>query len=200
MRVVLATANRGKLRELEHALAPLGIELVAQSDLGIESADETGHSLAENALIKARHAARQSGLAALADDSGLEVDALDGQPGVQSARYAGAQASDADNIAKLLDELRTGPETARGARFRCVLAFVNTADDEAPLICEGVWEGRIGPAPAGTGGFGYDPVFLVDGLGVTAAQLTTEQKRALSHRARALRNLLAALQARQWRA
>lgn len=199
MHVVLATANRGKLRELVALLAPLGIDITAQSDSGIQPAEESGASFVENALLKARHAALRSGLAALADDSGLEVHALDGRPGVRSARYAGAGASDADNIARLLEELRTVPPAHRGARFRCVLALVRSSDDSVPLICEGVWEGRIAEAPAGDGGFGYDPVFLVDGLGVTAAQLAPERKNSLSHRAQALKKLGEALRALQSR-
>jgi len=170
MRVVLATGNPGKLRELRELLVGTGIELVAQSDLGIESVEETGLTFLENALLKARYAAAQSGLVAISDDSGLEVDALGGQPGVHSARYAGPDADPPANNAKLLAELAkvAGPE--RTARFRCVVTLVRSASDAAPLICEGVWEGRIGVLPAGENGFGYDPLFLVDGLDLTAAQ------------------------------
>ncbi|HEU4529798.1 MAG TPA: RdgB/HAM1 family non-canonical purine NTP pyrophosphatase [Steroidobacteraceae bacterium] len=191
MRVVLATGNRGKLREFAALLAPLGIALERQSAFGIDPVEETGRTFAENALLKARHAAGASGLPALADDSGLEVQALGGRPGVYSARFAGPDASDADNVRKLLEEMR-GVE-ARAARFRCVLAFVRTADDAAPLICEGAWAGHIAQAPAGEQGFGYDPVFAVPGLGLTAAQLAPERKNALSHRAQALARLVAAL-------
>jgi XTP/dITP diphosphohydrolase len=197
VRVVLATANRGKLRELEALLAPLGMQVIAQAEFGIEPIEETGSTFTENALIKARHAARHSGMTALADDSGLEVDSLDGRPGVHSARYAGAGASDADNVRKLLAELGDREPAQRTARFRCVLAMVGAADDPAPVICEGTWSGRIATAPAGDGGFGYDPVFVVEGTNVTAAQLPPERKNALSHRARALAQLGAALGALQ---
>lgn len=193
MRVVLATANRGKLRELQALLGPLGLEVLPQSDFGIESAEETGDTFAANALIKARHAALHAGIAALADDSGLEVDALDGRPGVRSARYAGAGASDADNVAKLLAELDAVPSARRTARFRCALALVRSFEDPAPLVCEGAWEGRIAQEPAGHDGFGYDPVFLVAGTDLTAAQLAPERKNAMSHRAQALHKLVAAL-------
>ncbi len=195
MRVVLATGNRGKLREFAQLLAPVGIALEPQSSFGIEPIEETGSTFAENALLKARHAARAAGLAALADDSGLEVQALGGRPGVYSARYAGPAARDADNVRKLLEEMRG--VTERAARFRCVLAFVRTADDPAPLICAGEWAGHIVQAPAGELGFGYDPVFEVPGLGLTAAQLAPERKNALSHRAQALARLVAALRALQ---
>lgn len=193
MRLVLASANPGKLRELRALLAPLGFELVPQSELGIPSAVENGASFADNALIKARHAARASDLAALADDSGLEVDALGGRPGVHSARYAGDDANDARNLAKLLGELADVPDERRGARYRCVIAFVRRADDAQPLLAEGAWEGRIAQTPRGTGGFGYDPVFVPAGENRTAAELEPAVKNASSHRARALRALEAQL-------
>ena len=199
MRLVLASGNRGKLRELAALLGPLGLQLEPQAQFGVQPAQETGRSFAENALSKARHAALGSGLAALADDSGLEVDALGGRPGVHSARYAGQDANDAANVRKLLEELRTVPAERRTARFRCVLALVRAADDPVPLLCEGTWDGRIATAPAGTGGFGYDPVFLVVPLGRTVAQLAPEEKNALSHRAQALHQLVAALRALQSR-
>jgi XTP/dITP diphosphohydrolase len=195
MRVVLATGNRGKLREFAALLAPLDIVLEAQSAFGIEPIEETGRTFAQNALLKARHAARTSGLAALADDSGLEVQALGGRPGVYSARFAGVGVRDEDNVRKLLEEMRGVGD--RAARFRCVLAFVRHADDPAPLLCEGTWAGHIAQEPAGDQGFGYDPVFQVAGLGLTAAQLAPDRKNALSHRGQALAQLVSALRALQ---
>ena len=171
MRVVLASANAGKLRELTALLAPLGLELVTLASLGIESPPETGETFRDNALIKARHAAAASGLPALADDSGIEVDALGGKPGVRSARFAGENASHAENLAKLLLDLHAVPEGLRGARFQCRIAFVRGPDDAHPLVAEGTWEGRIGTAPRGSGGFGYDPVFVPTGFASTAAEL-----------------------------
>lgn len=193
MNLVLASANAGKQREFAALLAPAGIELVLQSALGIDSVAETGTTFEANALLKARHAAGRSGLPALADDSGLEVDALDGRPGVWSARYAGAMATDADNNARLLSELAGVPAERRGARYRCVLALVRTADDAAPLIASGSWEGRIAARPAGGGGFGYDPLFVPEGHTVSAAELPAAQKNALSHRGKALADLVAQL-------
>jgi XTP/dITP diphosphohydrolase len=184
--LVLATANAGKQREFEALLAPIGMQLVLQSVLGIDSVVETGATFEANALLKARHAAARSGLPALADDSGLEVDALGGRPGVWSARYAGATATDADNNARLLSELAGLPPERRGARYRCVLALVRSAGDAAPLIASGSWEGRIGTHAAGRGGFGYDPLFVPEGLEMSAAELPVAQKNASSHRGRAL--------------
>jgi XTP/dITP diphosphohydrolase len=195
MRVVLATANAGKQREFAALLQPLDIELLLQSTLGIGNIEETGTSFEANALLKARHAAAVSGLPALADDSGLEVDALGGRPGVYSARYAGADASDADNNALLIRELAQVPEAQRSARYRCVLALVRSGDDAMPLLSHGSWEGRIAREPAGSGGFGYDPWFIPRGFDCTAAQLPLAEKNALSHRAMALRALVAALRA-----
>lgn len=187
MKVVLASANPGKLRELAALAAPLGWELVPQHALGIPSAAETGETFRDNALLKARHAASAAGLAALADDSGIEVDALGGRPGVYSARYAGEHATDRQNLEKMLAELHGVPPERRSARYRCVIAYVAGADDPAPILAEGSWEGRIGIAPRGTGGFGYDPIFLPrDADGRTAAELGREEKDAVSHRARAL--------------
>ena len=159
MRVVVATGNRGKLRELAALLVPLGVELVPQSDFGIEPPPETGATFLENALIKARHAARITQLPAIADDSGLEVDALGGAPGVHSARFAGESASDAENNEKLLGALASVPHEKRTARYRAVIVFVSGPNDLMPLIGEGAWEGHIGLAPRGAGGFGYDPLF-----------------------------------------
>jgi XTP/dITP diphosphohydrolase len=189
MRVVLASGNAGKLTELRALLEPFGLDLAPQGSLGIEPADETGESFRDNALIKARHAARRSGLAALADDSGIEVAALGGRPGVYSARYAGPAASDADNLAKLLAELQAVPEAQRSARYRCSIAFVRGPHDASPLLAEGTWTGRIAHTPRGTGGFGYDPVFIPAGRDETAAELAPDVKNALSHRGQALRSL-----------
>lgn len=194
MRLVLATGNAGKQRELAALLAPRGCELILQTTLGIASAEETGHTFEANALLKARHAAREARLPALADDSGIEVDALDGRPGVFSARYAGEQASDADNLALLLDELTGVPLPLRSARYRCVISMVTSADDPSPLIAAGSWEGHLIGTPRGTGGFGYDPVFVPAGETRTAAELSAAEKNAVSHRALALRALL-----EQWR-
>ncbi len=196
MRVVLASSNRGKLREFTQLLAPLGITFVTQAQLGIEPPEETGATFAANAILKARHASAISGLPAMADDSGLEVDALNGAPGVHSARYAGGHGDDAANIVKLLAHLRAlqivfGPETTR-ARFRCVIALVRAADDPAPQLAHGAWEGYIAAAPRGTGGFGYDPVFVDLASGSTAAELPAGIKNARSHRGQALGALLAA--------
>lgn len=189
MKAVLASSNAGKLRELAAILSPLGYELVTQSSLGIDTPPETGTTFAENALLKARHAARLSGLPAIADDSGIEVDALDGRPGVYSARYAGEGATDLANLQKMLEELRDVPMERRSARYQCVIAFARSADDPAPLIAHGAWEGRVLTAPRGAGGFGYDPIFKPAGLEVTAAELSAEDKNARSHRGEALRAL-----------
>src|SRR5579872_5372174 len=194
MRVVLASGNPGKLRELAALLSPLGLELVAQNALGVESPPETGSTFVDNALIKARHAADATGLPALADDSGIEVDALGGRPGVYSARYAGEGASDLENLRKMLEELRDVPLAARTARYRCVIAFVRSSSEE-PLLAEGSWEGRIRPEPRGSGGFGYDPVFVPAGSELTAAELPAEHKNASSHRGQAMRALVARLPA-----
>lgn len=191
-RVVLASGNAGKQRELRALLAPLGIEVLLQSDFGIESCEETGDTFEANALLKARHAAAAAHLPAIADDSGLEVDALGGRPGVRSARYAGEGASDAQNNAKLLAELAGVPDAARTARYRCVIAFVRNSEDPAPQITHGSWEGRIALAPSGTGGFGYDPLFIPEGQSITAAQMRAQDKNDVSHRAQALAHLLRA--------
>jgi XTP/dITP diphosphohydrolase len=199
-RVVLASANAGKQREFAELLGALGIELILQSTLGIASIAETGSTYEANALLKARHAADLSGLPALADDSGLEVDALGAAPGVHSARYAGEGASEQDNNARLLAQLLSVPQAARTARYRCVLALVRTADDPAPLLAYGSWPGSIAPAPRGAGGFGYDPLFIPERPFMagrepqTAAQMPLELKNRLSHRAMAMRSLMQALQ------
>jgi len=194
VKLVLATANAGKQREFAALLAPLGIELLLQSALGIDSVEETGTTFEANALLKARHAAGQAGRPALADDSGLEVDALDGRPGVWSARFAGAAATDADNNAQLMAQLDAVPPGRRGARYRCILALVRSADDARPLIASGSWEGSIALRAAGDGGFGYDPLFIPEGHEVTAAELSAAHKNALSHRARALAALVAQIE------
>lgn len=199
-RLVVATGNPGKLREFRALLAGLPFEVVSQADLGVEPAEETGTTFLANALLKARHARRATGLAALADDSGLEVDALQGAPGVHSARYAGAGASDAANNAKLVAALAGVPAAKRGARYRCVLVYLPApaaaggaraahAPESAPVVAEGAWEGRIVDAPRGGGGFGYDPHFLVPELGLTAAELDAERKNRISHRGLAMRSL-----------
>lgn len=193
MRVVLASSNAGKFRELGSLLAPLGFELIAQSSLGIVSPPETGQTFAANALLKARFAASLANLPALADDSGIELDALGGHPGVFSARYAGPAASDLENLRKMLDELRDVPAARRTARYRCVIAFVRTPSDPAPVLAEGAWDGCIVGTPRGSAGFGYDPLFLPKGLDRTAAELAPEEKNALSHRGQALRALIAML-------
>jgi XTP/dITP diphosphohydrolase len=194
-RVVLASGNAGKLRELAALLAPAGFELVSQDVLGVAAVPETGATLRDNALIKARHAARATGLAALADDSGLEVDALGGRPGVHSARYARDGASDAENLTRLLEELAAVPLAQRRARYRCVIAWLRGPDDALPLVATGTWEGHIACAPRGSGGFGYDPVFVPAGGERTAAELPAAEKNAASHRGRAARALLAQLRA-----
>jgi XTP/dITP diphosphohydrolase len=195
-RVVLATGNRGKLAELRAMLAGTGLEMLPQSDFGIEPPVEDGETFAANALIKARHAARQAGMPAIADDSGLEVDALGGRPGIHSARYAGPRCGDGDNIAKLLRELAGVPDAARTARYRCAMAWVDHADDPDPLVCEASWEGRIARAARGTGGFGYDPLFIPAGSEFTAAEMPAGEKNLASHRGQALRALAAALRPR----
>ena len=192
MQVVLASGNAGKVREFAALLAARDIEVIPQSTFGIVTPEETGSTFLENALLKARHAAT-AGLPALADDSGIEVDALQGRPGVRSARYAGEHASDADNLALLLRELAGVPEARRTARYHCVLVLVRHPDDPQPIIATGTWEGRVLSAPRGTGGFGYDPLFQPEGLTLSAGELPAAQKNVLSHRAQALRALLAAL-------
>ena len=192
-RLVLASGNPAKRRELEALLAPLAFEVIPQATLGIESAPETGTTFLANALLKARHAAQRAQLPALADDSGLEVDALGGRPGVWSARFAGAQASDAANLHRLLDELQAVPEERRQARYQCVIVLMRSAEDEQPLVARGTWEGRIAQAPRGHGGFGYDPVFVPAGERRTAAELSSAEKNSVSHRAQALAALIAAL-------
>ena len=192
MRTVLASGNTGKLEELTAILRPLGLALIAQTALGIDSPPETGATFLDNALIKARHATRESGLPSLADDSGIEVDALDGRPGVRSARFAGEGASDAANLHKLLAELHDVPMEFRQARYHCVIAYVRRHDDPDPIVAHGTWEGRIALAARGSGGFGYDPIFLPADAHCTAAELDPAAKNEVSHRAQALRAWVAA--------
>lgn len=189
-RVVLASGNAGKLKEMGELLAGLDWQVLAQHELGVQDVAETGLSFVENALIKARHACRITGLPALADDSGLIVDALGGAPGLHSARYAGEPSNAAANIAKLLDALRDVPAERRTARFYSVIVLLRHAEDPQPLICEGSWEGRVLDAPRGEAGFGYDPVFLDVTHALSAAQMPAHLKNALSHRGMALRELV----------
>ncbi|WP_312772848.1 XTP/dITP diphosphatase [Atlantibacter hermannii] len=192
-KVVLATGNAGKVRELASLLQDFGLDIVAQTDLGVESAEETGLTFIENSILKARHAAAITGLPAIADDSGLAVDALGGAPGIYSARYAGVDASDRQNLEKLLVALKDVPDGQRQAQFHCVLVYLRHADDPTPLVFHGVWPGEITHTPAGEGGFGYDPIFYVLSEGKTAAELTREEKSAISHRGQALKQLLEAM-------
>jgi len=196
VRVVLASSNKGKLRELSALLAPLGYEVVPQGALGIDTPPETGDTFAANALLKARHAAAESNLPALADDSGIEVDALNGRPGIYSARYAGEGASDQDNLLKMLGEMQGVPALKRTARYQCVIAFVSTADDPDPILAKGTWEGWLTSQPRGLEGFGYDPIFIPSGFDRTAAELDPGEKNSLSHRGQALRALIDQLRRR----
>jgi XTP/dITP diphosphohydrolase len=192
-RAVLASSNPGKLREFAALLAPLSLQLAAQGDFGIQPAHETGSTFIQNALLKARHAARHAHLPALADDSGLEVEALGGRPGVWSARFAGEGASQEQNLRQLLMELEGVPQGFRQARYQCVIVWVRSVGDQAPLIAHGTWQGHIVRVPRGRGGFGYDPVFVPEGEQRSAAELTAAEKNAVSHRAQALNALVAML-------
>lgn len=189
-RLVLATGNAGKLREMRAILAPWQVDVRPLSEFTTEIADETGLGFVENAIIKARFASRAADLPAIADDSGIEVDALGGMPGVYSARYAGPQADDAANNARLLVELDGVADTNRGARYRCAMVFLRGPDDASPVICQASWEGRIARVPRGSGGFGYDPLFLVGDGELTAAELDPVLKNRVSHRGQALRALV----------
>lgn len=190
MLIVIATSNPGKLSEFRALLGPLAIDVRPQSDFTREVAAETGLSFIENAILKARCAARAAGLPAIADDSGLEVDALHGAPGIYSARYAGPHASDRDNLHKLLESLRDVPVGRRTARYQCALAFLRWELDPSPVVCQASWEGHIIDVPRGSGGFGYDPIFLPAGSGLTAAELAAAEKNRISHRGKALQQLL----------
>jgi XTP/dITP diphosphohydrolase len=196
-RVVLATGNPGKLRQFSELLDGSGLVLVRQSDFGIEPPPETGSTFLENSLIKARNAARLSGLPAIADDSGLEVDALGGRPGLYSARYAGEGASDEQNLRKMLLELENVPAAKRTARYHSVIVFIVNAEDPSPLVGEGVWEGAIAGTPRGTGGFGYDPIFVPRGEILTAAEMPAPLRNERCHRGQASRAFLAQLGARR---
>lgn len=192
-KIVLATGNQGKVREMADLLADFGFDVVAQSEFNVSEVAETGTTFIENAIIKARHAAKETGFAAIADDSGLEVDCLNGAPGIYSARYAGDHASDAENIEKLLEALKEVPEAQRTARFHCVLVLMRHADDPTPIVCHGQWEGRILAQTQGNHGFGYDPIFLVPEEQCSSAQLDPMRKKQLSHRGKALKQLFAQL-------
>ena len=197
-RVVLATGNPGKLREMRAILAGHDLEVVAQGDLGIAPPVEDGDSFIANALLKARHAAADRELPVIADDSGIEVDALGGRPGIHTARYAGPEADERANNAKLLMELAGVLDHKRTARYRCAMVFLREADDPAPIIAETTWEGRIGLERRGTGGFGYDPLFIVEGGSITAAEMPAEEKNRVSHRGRALAELAARMREAGW--
>ena len=196
-RIVLASGNAGKAREISEMLANYRIEVLPQSAFNVIEVEETGLTFVENALLKARNATAHSGLPAIADDSGLEVDALNGAPGIYSARYAGSDASDSDNLTKLLTALADVPGAQRTARFQCLMVYMEHANDPTPIICQGTWEGRILFEPRGTQGFGYDPVFFVRTHNCSAAELPPIVKNNLSHRGQALRQLLTALSTRQ---
>lgn len=186
MKIILASGNQGKISEINEILAGLDIQVVAQNIYNVPEADETGLTFVENAIIKARNACHYSGLPAIADDSGIEVDYLQGAPGIYSARFAGEGKNSQDNNNKLLDALRHVPESARMAKFRCVAVFLRHEKDPSPIICQGTWEGRIALAACGQGGFGYDPIFHVPSYNCTAAELPPQVKHQLSHRGQAL--------------
>ena len=192
--IVLASSNPGKVREINQLLATLDLHVQPQSEFGVVDAEETGLTFVENAILKARNAAQHTGLPAIADDSGIEVDALNGAPGIYSARFAGEGASDQANLEKLLTEINGVPEAQRSARFQCLMVFMRYANDPTPLICQGTWEGRILLAAQGDNGFGYDPVFYVPTHDCSSAELPADVKNALSHRGQALRQLVAALE------
>lgn len=192
-RIVLATGNQGKVAELSRMLADLDIEVVPQTEFAVPEIEETGLTFVENAILKARNAAKYTGLPAIADDSGLEVDALKGAPGIYSARFAGVDASDVDNNAKLLLDLENVADGKRSARFQCVLVFMRHENDPVPLICQGSWQGAILHTPQGDNGFGYDPLFFVAEQRCSSAELAPAQKNELSHRGKALKKLAAEL-------
>jgi XTP/dITP diphosphohydrolase len=194
-KIVLASNNPGKVREIQAILAEHDFHVIPQAELGTPDTEETGLTFVENAILKARHAAHHSGLPAIADDSGLEVDALGGAPGVYSARYAGFGASDAENNARLLEALAGIPRARRSARFRCVMVFLRHAGDPSPVMAEGAWPGLILEEARGAAGFGYDPLFYVPECGCASAELAPDEKNRLSHRGQALRTLVAALAA-----
>ena len=192
-KLVLATGNLGKVNEMADLLQGFGFNVHAQSEWQIIEAEETGLTFIENAIIKARHASKETGLPAIADDSGLEVDYLNGAPGIYSARYAGEKKGDQANIEKLLEYMKEAAPAQRKARFHCVLVYLRHFNDPTPLVCHGILEGEITRQPSGTHGFGYDPVFFIKEQGCTAAQLEPQIKKQISHRAKALKMLFTAL-------
>lgn len=196
-KIVLATGNQGKVREMADLLSDFGFDVTAQSEFNVSEVAETGTTFIENAIIKARHAAKETGLPAIADDSGLEVDALNGAPGIYSARYAGEGASDQENLEKLLQAMEGVEEEARTARFHCVLVLMKHENDPTPLVCHGKWEGRILEKAHGENGFGYDPVFYVPEDNCASAELEPVRKKQLSHRGKALKALFSALKEQQ---
>ncbi len=196
-KIVLASGNKGKLREFNALLDKLGLQVCPQSDFAVADVEETGLTFVENALLKARNACIHSGLPAIADDSGIEVDALNAAPGIYSARFAGNNATDKDNIQKLLSDLNGVLDEERTARFQCVLVFLRHEKDPTPLICQGTWEGRILHEPSGENGFGYDPVFYVPTHQCASAQLEAAEKNRISHRGQALERLLAEMKKRR---
>lgn len=186
MKIVLASNNAGKIKEIKALLADLPVELISQAELDISEVEETGTTFIENSLIKARHASKAAGLPAVADDSGLAIDALDGAPGIYSSRYAGEDANDLDRINKVLAELKTIPDNKRTAEFHCAITLVKNAEDPSPLVCEGIWPGTILYAPQGNRGFGYDPIFYIPEYQCSAAELDPDLKNQISHRGRAM--------------
>lgn len=193
MKIVLASSNAGKIKELNDMLAKLDMQIIPQQELGIEDVEETGLCFVENAILKARNAALMSGMPAIADDSGLEVDFLNGAPGIYSARFAGPDANTASNNKKLLDALADAPLEQRSARYQCVIVYMRHATDPTPIICQGSWEGHIALEAKGDGGFGYDPLFYVEDVNCHAAEIDKEDKNQISHRGIAIRELLAKL-------
>jgi len=193
--IVLASGNQGKLREFAQLFAPMNIEVIPQSEFDVPEAEETGLTFVENAIIKARNACEYTGLPAIADDSGIEVDYLLGAPGIYSARYAGSDASDEDNLNALLAALNGVPAPERAARYQCLLVMMRHSKDPTPLICQADWQGQILDSPLGEGGFGYDPIFWLPEQKCSAAQLTAQEKHAISHRGKAIRQFIAEFQA-----
>lgn len=189
-KIVLATGNKGKVREFQQMLQNQALEIVPQSNYDVSEVAETGLTFVENAIIKARHASKITGLPAMADDSGIEVDALQGRPGIYSARYAGEAATDVENLQQLIDDMANVPDAQRSARFQCVLVLMQHFADPTPIICHGTWEGRLLKEPIGNNGFGYDPIFWLDEQQCTSAQLNPDVKDSVSHRGKALRQLV----------
>ncbi len=188
-KVVLASGNKGKLLELKSMLSVSGLDVIPQSEFDLETPEETGLTFVENSILKARYVAEQTGLAAIADDSGIEVDALLGEPGIYSARYAGENATDTENLQKLLLEMKDVDDDNRQCRFHCVIVFLQYPTDPTPIICHGIWEGRLLREQVGENGFGYDPIFYVPEHNCVSAELSPEQKNLISHRGKALREL-----------